>query len=215
MQLACFDLDGTITRHDTLVPYVLGFLRTRPWRLAGTVAAVPTAVRFAAGRADHGAMKEAFIRSTLAGFGRCELEAWTQRFVPGVLAHGVFADALAAIEAHRARGDRLVLLSASTELYVPAIGRALGFSQVVCTGLLWEGDRLCGRLATPNRRGEEKVRCFLQLRSASPGLPSVAYGNASSDLPHLKLADRGVLVNGSRRSRLTAAQLGIECASWR
>lgn len=215
MQLACFDLDGTITRHDTLVPYVLGFLRTRPWRLAGTLAALPMALRFAAGRADHGAMKEAFIRSTLAGFPRRELEGWTERFVPRVLAHGVFADALAAIETHRARGDRLVLLSASTDLYVPAIGKALGFAQVVCTELRWQADRLAGRLASPNRRGEEKVRCFAQLRSAFPGLHSVAYGNASSDLPHLKLADRGVLVNGSRAARLEAARLGIECASWR
>ena len=215
MQLACFDLDGTITRHDTLVPYVLGFLRSRPWRLAGAVGVLPAITRFAVGRADHGALKEAFIRSTLGGSQRRELENWTQRFVPQLLGHGVFADALAAIEAHRQQGDRLVLLSASTDLYVPAIGRALGFAQVLCTELRWQGDRLVGRLATPNRRGEEKVRCFMQLRAASPGLPSVAYGNASSDLPHLKLADRGVLVNGSQRARRQAAQLGIECASWR
>ena len=35
MQLAVFDLDGTITRHDTLIQYVLGYLKSRPWRLFG------------------------------------------------------------------------------------------------------------------------------------------------------------------------------------
>ena len=42
-----------------------------------------------------------------------------------------------------------------------------------------------------------------------------AYGNATSDLAHLCLADRGVLVNGSRRARSAAAHLGISCERWR
>ena len=35
-RLAVFDLDGTITRHDTLVPYLMGYGRRHPaglWRL--------------------------------------------------------------------------------------------------------------------------------------------------------------------------------------
>ncbi len=35
VELAVFDLDGTITRRDTLVPYVFGFLRRAPWRASG------------------------------------------------------------------------------------------------------------------------------------------------------------------------------------
>ena len=33
-QLVVFDLDETITRHDTLLPYAMGFVtRRKPWRL--------------------------------------------------------------------------------------------------------------------------------------------------------------------------------------
>ena len=133
--MAVFDLDGTITRRDTLLPYVWGFLvRYRPWRLPWLLAVLPECVRFIAGRADHGTLKSALIRATLGGAQRAQLEAWTARFVAQLLKHGVFNDALQRVAQHRADGDYLVLLSASPELFVPQVGEALGFAQVLCTG---------------------------------------------------------------------------------
>ena len=169
---------------------------------------VPTLVRFAAGHADEGALKSAFIRHTLGGSSRTALGDWTARFIEKLVPRGLFADALSRIEAHRAAGDHLVLLSASTDLYVPKLGETLGFGQVICTGLTWEGEHLVGTLSTPNRRGEEKVRCLARLRREYPGVPVVAYGNTSEDVPHLAQADRAQLVNGSARARAEAQRLG-------
>jgi len=42
-----------------------------------------------------------------------------------------------------------------------------------------------------------------------------AYGNAASDLGHLCVADRGVLVNGNWRTRQAAERLGLLCQRWR
>ncbi len=118
--------------------------------------------------------------------------------------------ALAAVRAHREAGDRLVLMSASTDLYVPAIGQALGFNETICTGVAFDAaGRLDGALTTPNRRGPQKVRCFEALRQRHPGLPTVAYGNAGSDLAHLALADTPRLVNASPRTIRQAAAMGI------
>jgi len=214
MQLAVFDLDGTITRHDTLVPYILGFLRRRPWRLFGLVCVIPALLRFAF-VGDRGALKAALIRWILGGIRRTELTAWTNRFVPALLSHRVFKQALAQIVAHRAANDVLVLMSASVDLYVPAIGQSLGFTETICTEVRWRGDRLDGRLTTPNRRGEEKARCLEALRRKYPDLEVVAYGNAASDLPHLVLADRSVLVNGSADARRKAMRLRVRCVDWR
>jgi HAD superfamily hydrolase (TIGR01490 family) len=210
-----FDLDGTITRHDTLLPYLLGFLRRHPARSPALVTVLPVLARFAARRADHGALKSAVIRAALGGASRTQIEAWTSAFVPRLLARGLWPDARAQIERHRAAGDALVLMSASVDLYAPAIGRALGFSEVVCTELRWNGERLAGTLASANRRGAEKARCLGQLRSRHPGLAVVAYGNAVSDLGHLCLADRGVLVNGSTAARRAAQFLGVAPVTWR
>jgi len=213
--LALFDLDGTITRRDTLLPYVAGFLLRHPARLTRLPRLLPTLARFLLRRADRGELKSALLQATLGGCRRAEVDAWTGQFVSRLLRHGLLGDALAAIARHRRQGDALVLLSASTDLYVPAIGQALGFGEVLCTGVEWDGDRLVGRLTTPNRRGVEKVRCLAALRARHPQLPITAYGNTPGDLQHLGLADRGILVNGSRRARRAARRAGVDCRVWR
>jgi phosphatidylglycerophosphatase C len=210
-----FDLDGTLTRHDTLQQYLTGYLREHPDRWARVPGALPSLARYAFGRHDRGALKSAWITAILGGCRREELAAWTARFVPRLLATGLFPDALARLQEHQKAGDHLVLLSASPDIYVPEIGRALGFAQTLCTGIGWFNEYLTGELTTRNRRGAEKARCLTALRVEYPDLPVVAYGNAASDLPHLALAERGVLVNGSASARRHAAQLGIACERWR
>ncbi|MFL6602304.1 MAG: HAD-IB family hydrolase [Steroidobacteraceae bacterium] len=215
MQLAVFDLDGTITRRDTLLPYVMGFPMSTCRKLLGVLVFLGPLLLFAIGKRDHGQLKSAFIRSVLRGQTRAKMDSWTARFVPILLKRGVFADALRTVERHRQDGARLVLMSASTDLYVPAIAGALGFDEVICTGVRWDDGRLDGHLTTPNRRGPEKSRCFEELRSKHPGLTTAAYGNAGSDLDHLRLADQPVLVNAPLRARRKATKLGIPHAHWR
>jgi phosphatidylglycerophosphatase C len=212
--VAVFDLDGTITRRDTLVPYVFGYLLRHPWRLPLIFGALPACVRFLIGTADPGDVKSAFIRATLGGLARPDLAPWTAEFVRRLLIHGVHQEALRRIRRHSERGDHLVLLSASTDLYVPDIGARLGFEEIVCTGLVWRREVLDGRLSTPNRRGEEKVRCIERLRAQYPQHLFAAYGNAGSDLPHLRMVERPLLVNGSRASRAQAQAYGIPQATW-
>jgi len=216
MRLVLFDLDGTITYRDTLFPYANGFLarsgRSR-LRLAGVA---PALLRFGLGAADHGAVKSAFIRATLGGATREALYAWTADFVPWVVTGGSSPGALGMIRSHREAGDHLVLLSASTDLYVPQIGAALGFHEVLCTGVAFDAaGNLDGALTTPNRRGPEKVRCFQALKQQHAGLETVAYGNAGTDLAHLLLADQPRLVNASAATLRQARALGIEpYANW-
>jgi len=193
----------------------MGFLRRHPARLPRLLQVLPVLARFALGRADRGALKSSAIRAVMAGYTRSEIEQWTRQFVPTLLEHGMYADALAALDAHRRAGDLLVLLSASPDLYVPAIGRALGFGETLCTGIKWDGDRLDGHLTTSNRRDVEKLHCVAELRREHPARRMVAYGNAASDLEHLALVDHATLVNGSATARRTAARLNIDCVTWR
>jgi phosphatidylglycerophosphatase C len=197
------------------LPYLVGFLRQHPGRLVRLAQVLPVLASFGLGRADRGALKAAAIRAAMGGYTRNDIEPWTREFVTMLLERGMHADALVALESHRRAGDLLVLLSASPDLYAPAIGRALGCARTLCTGISWKGDRLEGRLTTPNRRDIEKVRCVAELRREHPGRRVVAYGNAASDLDHLALADHAMLVNGSASARRAAAGLNIECVTWR
>jgi HAD superfamily phosphoserine phosphatase-like hydrolase len=196
------------------MPYVAGFLRRHPARWLRLPRVLPAAVRFLLGRADRGELKSQLVQASLGGAARTSIDRWTEQFVARLLQRGLLADALAQIAHHRRQGDVLALLSASPDLYVPAIGKALGFAEVMCTGVEWSADRLVGRLTTPNRRGAEKVRCLTQLRARHPQLPVTAYGNSAADLPHLKLAQSGVLVNGTWCARRAAARAGLTCRVW-
>jgi HAD superfamily hydrolase (TIGR01490 family) len=213
MPIAFFDLDGTITRRDTLFPLVMRLLSRHPLRLPRLLRVLPAALRFLGDR-DRGALKQSLLRATLRGIPRDEILQVSRQFVAEVIAERSFAEALATIRRHREHGHYLVLMSASVDFYVPEFGRQLGFDQVLCTGVAWRGDEIEGTLTTPNLRGEEKSHQFRAVVEARQDAHTFAYGNSDSDLPHLKLARFGLLVNGSTSARRAAAALGVSTADW-
>jgi HAD superfamily phosphoserine phosphatase-like hydrolase len=123
------------------------------------------------------------------------------------------AKGVAALEAHRSQGARLILLSASPDLYVREIGARLGFNECICTELVWKNGRLVGDFASLNMRDAQKSSVVLAIRERASG-PIAGYANSISDLPHLQLTDYPVLVNGSAAARRLAVQRGISCARW-
>ena len=215
MALVVFDLDGTISRHDTLLAYLTGFLRRNRARWPRVLLGLPALLGFFTGFADRGQLKAALMKAVLGGCTRPVINAWAETYVTELLASGVFADALTAIAAHRGNADVLVLMSASPDLYVPEIARRLGFAETICTGVRWRGERLEGELTTANCQGKEKARCFAALRSRHPRISTVAYANSASDFDHLKLADEAWLVNASPALRREAERLHIRCVTWR
>ncbi len=196
--LAIFDLDGTITRHDTLVPFIAGFLWRHPWRLWRWLPCLVPLLRYAAGPRDRGVLKSRVIQLTLGGVASAPLAAWAVRYARRLLRSELYAEALECITAHQRNHDHLVLLSASPDLYVPEIAQSLGFDACICTELRWRADgRLDGALSSPNRRGPEKAQCVAALLAEQQPLLSYAYGNSPADLEHLKMVSAGTYVNGS------------------
>jgi phosphatidylglycerophosphatase C len=197
--LAVFDLDGTITRRDTLGPFLWGYLRRYPRRLLRLLLATPAPFLFLINR-DRGALKGTIIRAALGGLSRETLEHWTDEFVQALIPRALYAEAVAAIARHRAQGDRLLMMSASTDLYVPRIAQMLGFDEVICSRVRWQDDgRLDGRLSSPNCRGQEKRHRLAEVVARDAPDKIYAYGNSGSDLPHMALAHESFLVNAPAR----------------
>ena len=212
--VALFDLDGTITWRDTLLPFLLGYIKRYP-RRAPALLRLPGAFLAYARRGDRGELKSRAIRLAMGGEPRGLIDAWAEAFVNAMRADGrLRPTALGVLRAHIDQGDHAVLLSASPDLYVPRIGRLLGFEFTMCTEVEWQGERLDGGLKTANRRGEEKVRCLEQLRARYPGLPIIAYGNSASDIDHMRHAERALLVNGDAGARRAAHKLNIPVSNW-
>jgi phosphatidylglycerophosphatase C len=87
---------------------------------------------------DRGLLKSRLISVAMGGARRGEIAAYAAEYVRRLEPRGVFrAGALATLEAHRAAGDHLVLLSASPDLYVPSIGEHLAAATKRCA--VWSG----------------------------------------------------------------------------
>jgi HAD superfamily hydrolase (TIGR01490 family) len=209
--VAAFDLDGTLTRGDTLLP----FLGRACGRMAVGVAigrALPGLFAVAVGLAGRDKVKEKLVGSLLAGRPETELRLEGRRFAEGVVATGLRDDILSRLVWHREQGHQVVIVSASLAPYVEPIGELLGCAAVLSTRLAVGGDgRLTGRFDSANCRGAEKAARLAAWIGSGPGrdgpaAPSIwAYGDSGGDRELLAMADRPYKVRTSRR--LAAAPL--------
>jgi len=201
---AAFDFDGTITRRDTLVPFLT--------RVAGRVAvaralaAESTGLAMALiGRANRDTVKERVLTRVLAGCSYAEVEAAGRAFGARLVQSAITRDARERIEWHQREGHEVVIVSASLDVYLAEVGRSLGIAHVLSTRLETDAYGRCtGRLHGANCRGIEKAT-RLRALVGSDDVVLWAYGNSRGDDEMLALAQHAVRV---RRGRVPAAQSG-------
>jgi phosphatidylglycerophosphatase C len=214
--IAIFDLDGTLTWRDTLLAFLARYIAARPLRLLRLWRLPQAVLAYLRSGGQRGVLKARVIKMVLAGDPRAAIENWAGQFVASLQARGIFRpDALAVLKEHRKAGHRLVLMSASPDLYVLKIGQLFGFEETICTMLSWQGERLEGTLRGANCLGEEKLRQLKLLQARFPQARFVAYGNSAGDLVHMVHADQATLVNAGRGARAQAARFGISVGDWR
>jgi phosphatidylglycerophosphatase C len=192
--VAAFDLDGTLTRGGSMWPFLVE-LRGPLVVARAALAVAPRLVlaALAGGRAADDA-KEALLRRTVAGLDAADAARRAARFGRRHLARRGRPAVLARLEEHRRRGHRLVVVSASLELYVSAVAEELRADAVIATRLAVGPDgRLTGSYDGRNCRGEEKLARLREWTAAhAPGARVWAYGNSAGDRRLLGGAEVGV-----------------------
>ncbi len=189
--VAAFDFDGTLTRRDTLPGFLLAACGRR--RLIGPAALASPGLLRRMRRRDRDGAKELLLGATLGGRPVAELTAVAERFADGLVRGGMRSDTLGRLRAHRSDGHRVVVISASPELWVGPVAQRLGVDAVLATRLEAAGGRLTGRYDGANCRGDEKVRRLDEwLDGADVELH--AYGNSAGDAALLTRADHATLV---------------------
>jgi phosphatidylglycerophosphatase C len=192
LQVAAFDFDGTLTRRDTLLPYLwrslgwprflLAILRSAPWLAAYACRII----------SNHKA-KARLLQASLGGANSMELERWTADFVETYLPRQWDTAMLARLRWHQERGHCCLIISASPGIYLHRTGEVLHMDGVLCTELEFDGTVLTGRMQTRNCHGEEKVRrlkaWLADRHTAANPVILHAYGDSRGDVPLLNLAD--------------------------
>jgi len=187
--VAAFDLDGTLSKHDTLVPFLRRAVGAR--RVVASLArSAPLLLRARADRALRDAAKEALLVGTVAGRAEAELRAVGRAFAPTVALRD---EVVAHLRRHQAAGHQTVIVSASPTLYVEALAARLGVDAVVSTELEVVGGLLTGRYVGRNCRADEKLRRLVEWLD-DRDVELHAYGNRPDDDDMLGRADVAVAV---------------------
>ncbi len=213
---AVFDLDGTLTRRDTYLDYLVSYWLKHPkqW-LKGIPLGLYAAAYFCRLK-DNTWLKQRFLATLFAGCSREELVAWNQQFIEHTLADNMRLKAKGTLALHKEAGHECVLLSASLDLYVQELAKQMGFSQCLSTKVQWQDGVLTGQLDGENLKGEQKVfalRAFLD-RQDHKDANIIAYGDHASDFPLLKSADQGVLISENPRLQQQAKAAGLQVQQW-
>ena len=198
--IVAVDLDGTLTDRDCFTRFLrfeLGLARLF-WCVVRSLR--PLALSLLRGSRNEA---KAVLSSWLQGRSQFELESSARRFAQTHISHWLREDVSEPIEALRLEGARVVIVSASYDLYVSEVGEMIGAEAALATQLEFVDGWCTGRLATPNCRGEEKVRRLSewleQNCSTSEEVRVVAYGDSSGDDAMLAFANEGVRVERRRR----------------
>ncbi len=190
--VAAFDFDGTLTRADTLLPFMifslgwLGFLRA-------TVLSLPWLLGYALRLMSNHRAKARLLQVGFSGQSSDRMALKADQFVKQALPDQWQAWTLEKLLEHQRLGHRCLIVSASPSLYMHAVGLSLGLETVLCTEMEQRNGVYTGNLATPNCHGQEKVQrlqAWLDKTYGPQNTPALhAYGDTSGDKPMLRMAD--------------------------
>ena len=194
--LAVFDFDGTLTTADSLGAFLHRQLGTAGWAMA-LLRQSPTLLGYVLKRVPNHQAKASLLQRTLQGASQASLDLAAERLVQEWLPRHLDAWALDELQGHQQAGHTCVLLSASLDVYLSAVAKALEIPHLICTGLDIRAGQCTGQMSTPNCHGDEKWR-RLQAWFAQQGRPREswelhAYGDTRGDLAVLREADQAWL----------------------
>lgn len=221
-RLAVYDMDKTITAAPTWTRFLVHAARARaPWRLALLPVAALAGIGYLLRLTGRAGLKQATQRLMV---GRAippeAMHDLGEAFADVVAETGVLQGARDRIAADRAAGYRLVLATASHGYYAAAIGRRLGFDDVVATEVRRDAQgHVLSELEGDNCYGAVKLR-MVEAWMSRAGIARAdahvrAYSDHVSDAPLLGWADEAFAVNAHGPLRALAKAREWAELDWR
>ena len=186
--VAAFDVDGTLTDRDCVVPFLQRLAGRRGIAAAGL--RHPRELATALVRRDRDRIKELVVGGVFAGRSVADVDRVGQQFAELVRTQWMRPDTTDRLAWHRRVGHRRVLVSASLGPYLRPLGRMLGVDGVLCTDVVHDGVHYGDQLEGGNCRAAGK-QWRLQAWLAEHDLQHAelwAYGDSRGDDEMLAMA---------------------------
>jgi len=188
--LALFDFDGTITRKDTLLEFMI-FVKGVPGAFIVFLRLLPFALLFALKKISNQKFKERFLTLSFKGASLEFLQKKALDFTHKRLPELIRPKAKERLKWHKTAGHKIVIVSASAELWLKEWCREQNID-LICSELEVVDGRLTGRLNGKNCRGQIKVDRINAELNPSAYKKIYAYGDSSGDTEMLAFADEGM-----------------------
>jgi phosphatidylglycerophosphatase C len=196
--VAFFDFDGTLTRGDTLLPF-LRYVVGAPNYYVKLALVSPVLAAYFVKILRNDTAKQIVLKQFLAGYQIDELFELGQRFSEKVIPTMLRSEGMERLRWHQEQGHECVLVSASLDLYLRAWSTSNCFSDLICTSLSEEKkETVTGKIKGKNCHGTEKLRRILAWQSSRKTRQVYAYGDTSGDGPMLKMATYGYIRKGKK-----------------
>ncbi len=189
--VAAFDFDETLTKRDTVVPFLRRFTSTHRF----AVSLLPYTLRLLpiATRRDRDRLRALATDIVFRGRPAVDVAAEATSWGVTIAETLLRADTVARLQWHLDQGHRVVIVTASYEDYVRVVAGVLGDVDVLGTRLEVADGRCTGRIDGQNCRGPEKVHrleaWFAANRLERHEVTLHAYGDSSGDRELLAAAD--------------------------
>jgi phosphatidylglycerophosphatase C len=188
VDLALFDFDGTITRADTFTPFL--YFAVPRWRIvAGSVVLSPLIAGYKLGLVPSPTIRACLVAAGFRGRPKADVQRLGEQYGADCL-QGVLRDeAMAQIRWHKQRGDIVVVVSASLDVYLSGWCKKLGLD-LICSELEARDGVLTGRYLGGDCTGKEKARRVTQRYAVESYAQVFAYGDTNEDQHLLQLAHK-------------------------
>lgn len=187
MNIAFFDFDGTITKKDTLIDFVI-FAHGYRTFLLRMILLIPWLLLYAIRLMPNWRFKEKFLSVYFKGWGIKTFNNYAYKYATERVPLIVRIKAINAINKHKENKDIIVVVTASCENWVKPWCDIQNID-CIATRLEIKDDGLTGKFNGKNCYGQEKVFRIKQKYNLNKYSYIYAYGDSLGDKDMLELAD--------------------------
>ena len=210
---AFFDLDNTVVRGSSLLPFAWQLVRSGRVSSSEMFRFASMNARFVRTRTESASGRDYVLRRALAlaaGQEVAHVQRLCDEIVPGLVRRRSNPVVSAEIHRHQRLGDQTWLVTASPVELAERIARELGMTGAMGTQAERIAGVYSGELAGPILHGQKKADAVSALAAVEDLdlTRCAAFSDSINDLPLLVLVGRPSVVNANRRLRQIARRNG-------
>ena len=185
MNIAFFDFDGTLIKEDSFLLFIK-WISSKKKYFIGWLLIVFYYLFYKSGFLSQKSFKEKVITYFMKEKEQEEIKKYAKNFAKIIIEEKLTEQAKKQLEYHENAGDRIVIVSASLDLWLQPWCEIRGFDMVCSIAEVKDG-KLTGKLVGKNCIREEKVNRIKSAYKLEEYLKIYVYGNSENDRPMLSL----------------------------